>query len=134
MVLLVTTPEPTSIADTYSALKNIVHIRGAEEIWLVVNRAENKLEGIRVAERLEAICEQFMQLKIQTLGYVINDDKVAEGVLRQQPVITLYPRSLAASNFRAITEKLVADETKINSFPKRSGLKGFLTKVLEFVK
>lgn len=134
IVLLVTTPEPTSVADTFSALKNIVNIRGDEDIRLVINRVENKLEGARIAERLELACQKLLNLSIPALGYVANDPMVGEGVLRQQPVINLYPHTTASIDFKTIGQKLISDEAIINNVSAQSGLKGFLKRVFALVR
>ncbi|TVQ39954.1 MAG: MinD/ParA family protein [Spirochaetaceae bacterium] len=97
--IIVTTPEPTAITDAYGIIKII-----ATEIdnlgiglKLVVNRVKSVTEGKRVAERVINIAGQFLNLKVDYLGYVYDDPAVHQAVLRQKPFLASDPRGKASA-------------------------------------
>ncbi len=96
--VIVTTPEPTAITDAYGIIKII-----ATEIdnlnmglKLVVNRVHSVAEAKKVADRMINIAGQFLNLKIDYLGFVYDDPAVQQAVLRQKPFIVMDPKSRAS--------------------------------------
>jgi flagellar biosynthesis protein FlhG len=112
--IIVTTPEPTAITDAYGIIKII-----ATEIdnlglslKLVVNRVKSVTEGKKVAERVINIAGQFLNLKVDYLGYVYEDDTVHQAVLRQKPFLAHDPKSKAAVCVRHLVGRLEKVELK----------------------
>lgn len=106
--IIVTTPEPTAITDAYGIIKII-----ATEIdnlnlglKLVVNRVKSVTEGKKVAERVINIAAQFLNLKIDYLGYVYDDPAVSQAVVRQKPFLVTDPRSKASICVHQIASRL----------------------------
>ncbi len=77
--IIVTTPEPTAITDAYGIIKIIAtEIENLDlGLKLVVNRVKSVVEGKRVAERVINIAGQFLNLKVDYLGFVFDDPVVA---------------------------------------------------------
>lgn len=106
--IIVTTPEPTAITDAYGIIKIV-----ATEIdnlglslKLVVNRVKSVSEGKKVAERVINIAGQFLNLKVDYLGYVYEDANVQNAVLRQRPFMVLDPKSKASICVQQIASRL----------------------------
>ncbi len=106
--IIVTTPEPTAITDAYGIIKII-----ATEIdnlnlglKLIVNRVKSVTEGKKVSERVINIAGQFLNLKIDYLGYVYDDPTVQQAVIKQKPFIVLDPRSKASICIHQIAGRL----------------------------
>ena len=59
-VLLVTTPEPTSITDAYALIKMVSNRDRTKRIRLVVNRAENSMEANDVLNKLVLVADRFL--------------------------------------------------------------------------
>jgi flagellar biosynthesis protein FlhG len=96
--VIVTTPEPTAITDAYGIIKII-----ATEIdnlnmglKLVVNRVKSVAEAKKVADRMIRIAGQFLNLKVEYLGFIYDDQAVANAVLRQRPFMVVDPRCKAS--------------------------------------
>lgn len=126
-VLIVTTPEPTAITDAYGIIKII-----ATEIdnlnlglKLVVNRVKSVVEGRKVAERVINIAGQFLNLKVDYLGYVYEDPAVQNAVLRQKPFLIMDPKGKASICLRHLVSRLEKVE-----YRDGSGLGNFLRKLL----
>jgi flagellar biosynthesis protein FlhG len=105
-VILVATPEPTSLRDAY-AMAKVLHRRGGlDRIALVANQVANGAEGLEVYERLDAIVRRFLSLELAYLGYVPRDESISRAVARGEPCVIGAPRSTAARALEAVTRKL----------------------------
>ncbi len=105
-VILVTTPEPTAITDAYGMIKAIAAKNEAIKVGLVVNRIQNIIEGKKVSDKIVNIAEQFLGLKIERLGYIMEDALVRKAVSEQAPFFVTYPNCKAASCISHIRNKL----------------------------
>lgn len=112
--IIVTTPEPTAITDAYGIIKII-----ATEIdnlglslKLVVNRVKSVTEGKKVAERVINIAGQFLNLKVDYLGFVYEDSIVHQSVLRQKPFLVHDPKSRASMCVQHIVGRLEKIDVK----------------------
>ncbi len=106
--LIVTTPEPTAITDAYGIIKIIAtEIENLDlGLKLIVNRVKSVVEGKRVAERVINIAGQFLNLKVDYLGFVYDDPVVHTAVVRQKPFLILEPKSRAALCIRHLLGRL----------------------------
>ncbi|MFI5369555.1 MAG: MinD/ParA family protein [Spirochaetia bacterium] len=106
--LIVTTPEPTAITDAYGIIKIIAtEIENLDlGLKLVVNRVKSVVEGKRVAERVINIAGQFLNLKVDYLGFVFDDPAVHTAVVRQKPFLILEPKSRASLCIRHLLGRL----------------------------
>lgn len=125
-VIIVTTPEPTAITDAYGIIKII-----ATEIdnlslglKLIVNRVKSVTEGKKVAERVVNIAGQFLNLKVDYLGYVYEDSSVHQAVLKQKPFLSTDPNGKAAACVQHIVGRLENVE-----FREGKGLGHFIKKL-----
>ncbi|MDI6781064.1 MAG: MinD/ParA family protein [bacterium] len=105
-VILVTTPEPTAITDAYGMIKAIAAKNEDIKVGLVVNRIQNIIEGKKVSDKIVNIAEQFLGLKIERLGYIMEDALVRKAVSEQAPFFVTYPNSKAANCISHIRNKL----------------------------
>lgn len=99
-VVVVTTPEPTSLADAYATIKTLAQRLPGVEIKLVVNQAERLEEAAFAAERIVTTARNFLGLTVEHLGTVPRDPNVWQAVRRQTPFLLGYPDSAAS---RAVT-------------------------------
>jgi len=107
--LLVTTPEPTSLADAYATLKVLAREAGPAPAALLVNEASGEREARAVHERLARLAARFLDLELGWLGWLPRDPRLAEAVARQRAVVELFPRSAAARALAALAERLLAE-------------------------
>ncbi len=97
-VIIVTTPEPTAITDAYGIVKIIATEIDNLELGmkLVVNRVKSVTEGRRVAERVINIAGQFLNIKLDYLGYIYDDIQVHNAVIKQKPFLALDAKGKAS--------------------------------------
>lgn len=123
--VIVTTPEPTAITDAYGIIKIIAtEIDNLNlSLKLIVNRVKSVTEGKKVAERVINIASQFLNLKVDYLGYVYDDNSVQQAILKQKPFVALDPKGKASICVHQITSRLEKVEYKegsgVGNFLKR---------------
>ncbi|MCE0449489.1 MinD/ParA family protein [Brevibacillus sp. AF8] len=131
-VILVTTPEPPAITDAYAVMK-MLHARNpAVSIRLVINRASSEREGKMTADKLAMVSKRFLNMEIQSLGYVSDDPYVSKAVKLQRPFLLTYPQSQAARSIRNLVERYL--DRPVTSDASVSGLKGFLARLRHLIR
>ncbi|MCI6655436.1 MAG: MinD/ParA family protein [Clostridium sp.] len=131
-VLLVTTPEPTSITDAYALLKTINKTPGfnAENtrIRMIGNRTLNMSDGYDLYNKLNSVVERFLNMKMEYLGAVPFDVNLTKAVMRQQPVSIAYPNTPAVKSIKAMAKTLI-DMEQSETKSVRTGLSGLFSKM-----
>jgi len=125
-VIVVTTPEPTAITDAYGIIKSIASQSSDKVIKLIVNRVESVSEGRRVAQRVINIAGQFLNVKVESLGFVFDDIYVPKSVRNQKPFIVGYPKSKASGCVSIISDRI---SNKSSDPEKGTGLSSFFKKL-----
>jgi len=108
-VLVISTPEPTSITDAYATIKLLSNEGFAGKIYLVVNMAANPVQANRVAARIVKVALQFLGARVYYIGFLTKDAAVARAVQRRRPFVLDAPRSAVAKQVRKLAKKLVED-------------------------
>jgi flagellar biosynthesis protein FlhG len=126
-LLLVTTPEPTAIADGYSLLKLLAARGDCPPVQLVVNRVQTVLDGRVASEKLRLVAGRFLNMDVGVLGYVLDDDSVGRAVMRQTPLLLDAPNSTAARCFVQLVHNFVRAEVK----PPKVGIAGFFERLFK---
>jgi flagellar biosynthesis protein FlhG len=109
-ILVVTTPEPTAITDAYGIIKSIASQSPDKSVKLIVNRVNSASEGKRVAQRVITIAGQFLNMKVESLGFIFDDMYVPKSVRNQKPFIISYPKSKASACVFMIANRIANKE------------------------
>ncbi|HQY09563.1 MAG: MinD/ParA family protein [Burkholderiales bacterium] len=111
-VLVVATPEPTSLADAYATLKVLALQQGRHRSLLAVNQTQKSGDGRTVAQQLQTVIDRFVRLpdgqcvKLHYLGEIPSDSAVRDAVQRRQLLMLSYPGSTAAQAILAVARRL----------------------------
>ncbi len=124
-VYVITTPEPTAITDAYGIIKIIATELQNTNIAmkLLVNRVQSSDEGKRISDRIINIAAQFLNYKIEYLGFIYDDPSVSASVIRQKPWIVANPSSKPS-----ICIKHIIGRIEKTDFEVEEGLGRFLKK------
>ena len=106
--VIITTPEPTAITDAYGIIKIIATEYDSLNVGLklVVNRAKGAAQAKNVADRMINITGQFLNLKVEYLGFIYDDVSVPHAVLRQKPFMVVDPKCKASICVQHIVERM----------------------------
>ena len=132
-VILVTTPEPTSITDSYALLKALAMYPGfdrqATKVMVLANRVNGPSESKNMFDKLSAVVERFLNIRLNFLGSVAYDENITKAVMKQKPVSIAYPNGATAKSFATICERLLSGETDVPH--KQKGVSRFFTRVFQ---
>lgn len=132
-VLLVVTPEPTSITDAYSLLKVLRKKDNFnplyKTIYVVSNRVNSIEEGKEIYNKINTVSSKFLNTKLHFLGSVLYDKSASMAIIEQKPVTMAYPSSQASKCISELTGKLVNDNA--GEYKKKDGIAKVF---MEFIK
>jgi flagellar biosynthesis protein FlhG len=120
-VLVVATPEPTSMTDAYATIKVLATMQGRRRIRVVVNQVSIAGQGRTVAKQLQLVVDRFVQpvlrdqgdgppVQLDMLGEIPTDVAVREAVQQRRLLWTSMPGAPAAQAVTGIAARL-ADGT-----------------------
>lgn len=134
-VVLIVTPEPTSLTDAYSLLKvlgNNSKFNGSQSIIKVLtNRAASFNEGVAVFKKLDAVVKKYLDMKIEFLGVIPNDDLVSKAIIKQKPVSILNPSSKVSRAYENIAKAIIQQEEQAVMFEGKKGIADMFTELLK---
>ncbi|MBQ7588515.1 MAG: MinD/ParA family protein [Lachnospiraceae bacterium] len=135
-VLLVTTPEPTSITDSYSLLKALNrHVRFSREmttIKVVANKVRSPEEGQQLYNKLNAVVSRYLKIPIRYLGYVPEDSQLVRAVMQQTPISIDNPNAKSARAFETLAHTLTSNAGEVTF--KKHGMTGFFANMVRGIK
>lgn len=131
-ILLITTPEPTSITDSYSLLKALYrHPRfdeNATKVKMIANRVSKEPEGEVLFGKLNAVVERYLKIPMIYLGSVPEDVQLSRAVMQQVPVSLQNPGARSTAAYERIASKLMGKEEEERQ-PKR-GMAAFFSHII----
>lgn len=131
-ILLVTTPEPTSITDSYSLLKALYrHPRfdqTATKVKMIANRVAKETEGRILFDKLNSVVERYLKIPMIYLGCVPEDSQLSRSVMQQVPVSLQNPGAKSTLAYERIAQRLL-DRTEAERQPKR-GMTAFFSHII----
>lgn len=113
-VVLVTTPEPSSLTDSYSLIKalykNPGFIKNGTNIRLVANKVNSKDEAMAVYNKIKTVTTKFLNGEVKYLGMVPQDDTLEKAVRNQKIVSLSYPKAKSTKAFETIAYELLEEK------------------------
>ena len=132
-IVVVTTPEPTSITDAYSLLKTLNNTPGFLEkrarIYFLANRVDSKSEGKTLFQNLSVVVNKFLSIRMEYLGFVPYDDAILRAVMQQTPVSVKMPASRSSRAFESLAGQLL-DGSAVES-EKTGGIAALLMSLIK---
>jgi flagellar biosynthesis protein FlhG len=107
-VIVVVTPEPTSITDAYALMK-VMSLKYQEKKFnLLVNMVSGEAEAKDVYRQLSMVSQRFLDISIDYLGYIPRDKELTRCVRGQQLIREKRPSAAASRSFDTIARSLSA--------------------------
>lgn len=147
--LVVTTPEPTAIADAYALIKCVTLGQrkltgpagstestvvsgggvpgGADsaQLSLLINNARDRIQAQAARDRLAGVCEKFLGLKLHCAGWIAHDEHVPAAVFARHPFLLRSPRCTASRDLLRLSgfvaQALIRRDLGGNSEQKAGG-------------
>ncbi|MBL8304435.1 MAG: MinD/ParA family protein [Ideonella sp.] len=120
-VLVVATPEPTSLTDAYATIKVLAGQQHRRIVSLVVNQVSRLGEGKAIRGQLQQVIDRYVSpllvrdvdgtaesVKLLLLGEIPADPAVREAIQKRQLLLQMLPGCRAARAVQAVAEKLTS--------------------------
>jgi flagellar biosynthesis protein FlhG len=106
--IVVANNEPTSITDAYALIKVLASKHGETHFKLLVNGLSKPQEGEMVYRTMMKVTERFLGkgISLEYLGVIPYDEAIPRAVLKQQPVLSLFPRAKVSQCFTSLAKRL----------------------------
>ncbi len=116
--IIVITPEPTSLTDSFSLLKALKRTSFSKKTSILVNMALDQTQSQQVYKRFKTAVEKYIEADIAYLGYIQVDETMISSVSLQCPAVLLNPESIASVCFKdiALSIEKTAKTEKTESF------------------
>ncbi|MFO7738555.1 MAG: MinD/ParA family protein [Desulfatiglandaceae bacterium] len=129
-IVLVITPEPTSLTDGFALLK-VLTLNGFKgEAKIIVNQCKTAETADLIYKKFSSAAMKYLNLDVGALGMIYPDARVVEAVKQQRPFLLLYPDTNAAKCIQKIAEQLLSDAS--NQMPG-SDMTSFWKRLLELI-
>jgi flagellar biosynthesis protein FlhG len=103
-VLVVATPEPTSITDAYALMKVLSKRYDEKQFRLLVNQVNDVREAKVVYAKLCEVCERFLNVSLDYVGYIPRDPQLPAAVQQQRALLEVAPDSPAAVQLQRLAD------------------------------
>ncbi|MEW5009101.1 MAG: MinD/ParA family protein [Cycloclasticus sp.] len=104
--IIIITPEPTSLTDSFSLLKVLKRENYQQRAHVLVNMAMDYRSGQSIYKRFEAAVTKYINADISYLGYVQADETMISSVSLQCPAVLLNPDAEASKCFETIAKSI----------------------------
>lgn len=133
-VILVTTPEPTSITDSYSLLKALSrHPRFSpdnSQVKMIANKVEKEEDGYSLFNKLNAVVARYLKMPFSFLGAVPQDSLLNKAVMQQMPVSIQAPTAKSSMAYETIAAKLMNKDVPL----RKRGMAAFFSHIVSAKK
>jgi flagellar biosynthesis protein FlhG len=106
VTIVVSTPEPTALTDTYALFKILSETDLRGPAGLVINQVSSAGQAEETAQHLDAVARRFLGRGSDYWGHVVHDAAVPRSVRQQRAVLVSAPRSGAAHAVRQIARTI----------------------------
>ena len=130
-IILIITPEPTSLTDAYSLLKILTQNQFNGTVKMVLNQCHNISAAKWAYAKFKETVQKYLHLELIPLGIVPQDPKVVEAIKTQQALILLFPESRASKCLRHTVDNLLKHQP-VNLEPV--SMTSFWAKCLQLIK
>lgn len=110
-IVVITTPEPHAITDAYAIIKVMDERDSNLRPKLILNRVENPEEAKQISNKMITVTERFLSIRLENLGYIIEDSNVLKAIKKLRPYVLSEPQSPASQCVKNIAKKLIKPDS-----------------------
>jgi len=106
--IVVLTPEPTSLTDSYALIKVLNLKHKVHNFHIIVNLCKDLIHAKNIFKRLYLACDHFLkEVSLNFLGYIPRDKNVIEAVKEQVPFCEKYPKTSATKGLSNVVNNVI---------------------------
>ena len=131
-VIVVTVPDPAAITDAYATIK--VTARKRNDLKMILNQVHSAKEARNIFAKIEHVAREHIgpDLRLELLGELTRDEKVAYSVKRRSCFVRDFPRAQPTRELQAIAQNIMADiDRTVCVSASESGISGLFKRLME---
>ncbi len=105
-VILVVSPDNTSIVDAYAVIKVVAELDAFKSFAVITNMVRDEEEGADVFLKFSRAVKKFLNKEVHYLGYVLKDENLLTAMKYQEPVLEKFPDADCSKNFLALAKEV----------------------------
>lgn len=120
-IVVVVTPEPTSMTDAYALIKVLASTHREKRFWILPNNVRDENQARRVFAALSGTALRFLNASIDLLGWIPHDPQLVRAVARSRAVVIDSAEAPSSKAFMQVARRMreiAAAGVKINSNPQ----------------
>lgn len=106
--IVVVCDEPSSITDAYALIKLLNSEHDVFRFRIIANMTRTVQEGANLFNKLNGVCERFLDASLQYVGAVPFDENVRKAVQKRKALLEFAPQCKASQAIRALAQKIDA--------------------------
>ncbi len=119
-VVIVVTPDPTSIVNAYATIKVLLRHCPQKPISVVVNNAVGVGDGEQVFQQISQAVKGFLNYQMRFIGMIPHDAQMQSAIREQIPIVRYAPQSPSSRAIRLIARQLHKQSANGLDFPVSS--------------
>ena len=109
-VLVVATPDPTSLTDAYALMKVLHTERNRQKFRVIASQVISSQQARKVYKVLSTVTDKYLSLQVDLLGWVPHDKNWRRAVLERRLAFEANPKSDATEQTRALSRRILSLE------------------------
>ena len=105
-VIVVATPEPTSLTDAYALMKVLSEKGRGYRFRVLANMVADEREAKGVFARLSSVADKYLNISLSYIGHIVSDPNMPQAVRKQQAASVLFPKTPAVRCLRGLADRL----------------------------
>jgi flagellar biosynthesis protein FlhG len=111
-VLMVATPEPTSLTDAYATIKVLVGQQQRQTVRVIINQATRPGSGQAITNQLQQVLDRFVvtepgrPIRLIHMGDIPVDSEVRQAIMRRQLLMQATPGCPAGQAISQLASQL----------------------------
>lgn len=114
-VIVIATPDLTSLADAYGLIKACVQQKISPRFGIFTNQVQNLSQAAAIYQRLAGCSQQFLNLRLNNLGYMYRDRSIERAIRKRRPFILEPEKNRASFCIRQLAQLLDQDDFDISA-------------------
>jgi len=127
-IIIVITPEPTSLTDAYALLKVLTNNGFDGNVLIIVNNCKSSAVAKKTYAGFKHVVIKYLSLNIKPLGVILEDSNIPQSVREQKPFIINFPDTIASKCLKIIAKNLI---NNISSDLETRDLESFWNRCIE---
>ncbi len=119
-VIIICTPDPTSLMDSYILVKTLMFSKYSGSINIVSNQVINRKEGKEIFEKIDNVTNNFLKVKLNYLGHIEKNKLFSDSIREQIPFVVSHPTNTISKNINIMAMKFLDNELSILENKKTS--------------